>query len=52
MINFFRSLVCKHDYELLKEVHRYWASYSQYPYESKRIYMCHKCGRVKRVKIS
>ena len=51
MINFIRSLFCLHDYEFLEEVDKYWAGCSLRPYETKRIYMCRKCGHVKRIKI-
>ena len=50
MINYIRSLFCCHEFELIKNANVYENQWDKYPIYTKRIYMCKKCGHVKRVK--
>lgn len=51
LINYLRSCFCRHKFELLAETAVYEDSDSKRPYETKRTYMCPKCGYVKKVRL-
>lgn len=50
MVNYIRSLFCCHDFEMIQNVDVYKYEFSKYPKFTKKIYLCKKCGYVKRVK--
>lgn len=48
LINYIRSCFCKHDWEMLKEVHLYDESGGIV--HAYQFYRCNKCGYVQKVK--
>lgn len=46
-----KSYRCKHNWELINEVHVYESSDSKFPHTTKMTYMCYKCGNHKTIKI-
>lgn len=53
LIDYIRSLFCKHEFELLQEARVYEALHGYtmpYPSYTKWTYMCKKCGYVKKFK--
>ena len=51
LCNYLKECSCKHDYELLKEIKRYEHSFDDMPYAFESVYMCKKCGNVKKVRM-
>lgn len=51
MFNLIKSLFCKHEFEDVSGLIRIWASPDdKYPTEYKRIYVCKKCLKKKKIK--
>ena len=51
MIEFFKKLFCNHRYELVDQVqHMYRICGNWKPCGTEKIYICKKCGKVKRIK--
>ena len=48
-INYLKSLFCSHNYIFEKEISYFDGD--KLPVRGKRIYMCHKCGSVKNIKM-
>ena len=54
-INYIRSICCKHEWELIKEISTYEDSISvlpaglQLPVKTRRVYRCIKCGCIQRI---
>lgn len=50
IVNYFRSLFCKHDYELIEKVRWFDAGHYDIPAGYTNVYMCQCCGHVKKVR--
>lgn len=46
----FRKLFCNHDYQLVDQVAHYVFESDKLPYKHTKIYMCSKCGKVRKIK--
>ncbi len=51
LIQYIRSLFCKHDFEMIANVETYEKESSSLPIKRVRVYRCKKCGYVQRVKL-
>lgn len=51
IIEYIRSLFCKHEYELISKSKTYENDLAQRPHTIISTYMCKKCGYVKKVKL-
>ena len=51
IVNYIRSLFCKHDWELLRSIKTYESEYSSRPCSHRVIYRCKKCGFVQKIKL-
>ena len=51
MLYFLRELICKHEFEKIKDINFYTHVNAKMPTEKLIVYMCKKCGKVKRIKI-
>lgn len=49
LINYIRSLFCKHEFEFLKQV-RYYEDGDELPSRSILLYRCKKCGYVQKIR--
>lgn len=50
LINYMHSCFCKHDYKPLGKVNIYESEVDKIPIKIQWIYLCNKCGRVKKNK--
>lgn len=50
VLDYIRSLFCKHEWELISKEYVYENSYSNRPLGERRTYLCEKCMRRKNVK--
>lgn len=51
LVNYIRSLFCKHDWELLRKIDVYESEHSKMPHSHRVIYRCKKCGFVQKIKL-
>ena len=51
LCNYLKECGCRHDYELVKEITEYATSISTMPSSYINVYMCRKCGHVKKVRM-
>lgn len=49
--NYLNECFCKHEYCLIKEIENYMYSFHTMPSGYTNVYMCNKCGSVKKVKM-
>lgn len=46
----FKKLFCNHNYQLIDQVEHYVFESDKMPYKHTKIYMCNKCGKVRKIK--
>jgi len=51
VVNYFRSLFCKHHWALLREVEVYRNLIASRPTSIRQVYRCSKCGYVQKVEL-
>lgn len=51
LINYIRQMLCKHDFEFIRETRIYSSESDSMPIKSHRIYRCKKCGYAQRVNL-
>lgn len=44
-----KQLFCNHNYQLIDQVKHYAFESDKLPYKLAKIYMCNKCGKVKKI---
>ena len=51
VLDFLRSLFCKHDFVLIGYVKQYESDEKEIPCSARKTFLCQKCGRVIKVKL-
>ena len=47
LINYIRSCFCRHDWQMIKDIHYHLSPELNVPCGGKRVYVCRKCMRQK-----
>ena len=45
-----KKLFCNHNYQLVDKVEHYLCELDKLPYKHTGVYMCSKCGKVRKIK--